>query len=65
MNNAVLGYTSGILVLVNVGVAAFAAAAPNGSLPWYVIAGFAAVNAVVHALPSSGVSVTGPAKPNA
>lgn len=66
MNSAVLGYISGVMVLVNVGLAAFVAAAPDHSLPWYVLAAVAALNAVVHALPSSGVSVTGPAsKPNA
>ena len=66
MNNTILGYLSGALVLLNVGLAAFATATPaNQSLPWWVVAGFAAVNAIVHALPSSGVSVTGPSKPNA
>ena len=66
MNEKVLGYLSGALVLLNVGLAAFAAATPaNQSLPWYIVAGFAALNAIVHALPSSGVSVTAPSKPNA
>lgn len=66
MNSAVLGYISGVMVLLNVGLAAFVSAAPANSLAWYVLAGVSALNAIVHALPSSGVSVTGPAsKPNA
>lgn len=56
MNNTVLGYLSGALVIVNIGFAAFAAAVPAGhALPWWALASFAALNAVVHALPGTGL----------
>lgn len=60
MNAAVLNTISLVLMLLNVGLASFAAAAPQGALPWWVVAGFGAVNAVVHALPSNGISVVTP-----
>lgn len=43
------------MILANIGLAAFAAAAPAGSLPWWVIAGAAALNAVTHALPNTSL----------
>lgn len=49
----VLQYVSNAAILANVGFAAFVAAVPpEHAIPWYMIAGFAAINAVVHALPS-------------
>lgn len=51
MNNTI----STIMILANIGLAAFAAAAPAGSLPWWVIASASALNAVAHALPNSSV----------
>ncbi len=50
-------------IIFNIGVAAFVAAAPTNSLPWWVIGGVAALNAIVHALPSSGVLPPAPPKP--
>lgn len=52
---------SSALVLGNIGLAAFSVAAPANSLPWWVIAGIAALNAIVHALPSTGLNPVAPA----
>lgn len=46
-------YANQLFVYLNIGLAAFVAAAPaDHQLPWYVIAAAAALNAVVHGLPS-------------
>jgi hypothetical protein len=55
--NQVSGYISLLLMFLNVGLAAFVSAAPANSMPWWVIALVAAINAVVHAMPSQGISV--------
>lgn len=59
MNVAQLNqYLSYGLVMLNVAFGAFVAAIPDGhSMPWWVVAGVAALNAVVHALPAGSAPV--------
>ena len=47
-------------IIFNIGVAAFVAAAPANSLPWWVIGAVAALNAIVHALPSGNLPPAAP-----
>lgn len=67
--NAAFQYITYAAILGNVFFAAFVAATPaDHPLPWWALAGFAGFNAVVHALPSSGLPIAPPASgspPNA
>ena len=67
MNVAQLNqYLSYGLVLLNVAFGAFVASVPDGhTLPWYVVAGVAALNAVVHALPTGSAPAQADVPPKA
>lgn len=53
----VLGYLSFGMVLLNVGFGAAIASLPAGTASPYVLAFMAGLNAIVHVLPSQGISV--------
>ena len=52
-----LGYVSLLMVLLNVGFGAAIASLPSGTASPWLLAVVAGLNAIVHALPSQGISV--------
>jgi len=66
--NKIFAFATAVMSLANIGFVAFAAGAPQGSIPWWVTATFAGINAVALAIPGEAGSlfkVDPPAPPQA
>ena len=62
----IMQYVSLVAILANVSFASFVSAAPaDHPLVWWIVPAVAALNAIVHALPSTGLALPAPAAPTA